>query len=392
MIIPNALAAGLISALHLRLGHPTKTQFKKSWGRYVFAINSEKFIDGCTQSCSLCTSLKSLPRELFKQSTSQVPDTIGKVFSADIIPRENQEIMVLFDVFSSFVVGQLLPNEQHDTLQQSLIQLSSNYKHPDGCIIRVDNAPGFLAIRDDKLLQSVGIELDFGRVKNKNPNPFIDKAIQEVENELKRMAPTGGQITPGTLAIAISNMNSRIRFNGLSSKEILLKRDNFTNENLDFNDKQIGDFRYTKRLQNHPHIERSKSRGVPPASNTIVSVGDIVHIETEGSNHKARDYYLVVSVNYGNMEASIQKFCGNQLRAKRYLVKLAEVFFAASQFIQPTRNRDDECDGISLDNENPGNVDVKSESDSPPGIDLRRSNRKRNPPDWLARNEIGRYG
>ena len=194
--------------------------------------------------------------------------------------------MVLLDVFSSFVVGQLLHNEQHDTLQQSLIQLSANYKHPDSCIIRVDNAPGLLAIRKDKLLQSVGIELDFGRVKYKNQNPPIDKAIQEIENELKRMASTGGQITPGTLAIAISNMNSRIRFNGLSSKEILLKRDNFTNENLDFNDKQIGDFRYTKRSQNHPHSERSKSRGVPPASNTIVSVGDIVHIKTEGSKHK----------------------------------------------------------------------------------------------------------
>ena len=249
MIVPNALAAGLISALHLRLGHPTKTQFKKLWGRYFFAINSEKFIDDCTQSCSLCTSLKSLQRELFKQSTSQVPDTIGKFFSANI-RRENQKIMVLLDVFSSFAVGQLLTNEQHDTLQQSLIQLSANYKHPDGFIIRVDNASGFLAIRNenDKLLQSVGIELDFGRVKNKNQNPSIDKAIQEIENELKRMAPTGGQITPGTLAIAISNMNSRIRFNGLSSKEILLKRDNFTNENLDFNDKQIGDFRYTKKV------------------------------------------------------------------------------------------------------------------------------------------------
>ena len=100
----------------------------------------------------------------------------------------------------------------------------------------------------------------------------------------------------------------------------------------------------------------------------------------------------MVSVNYGNMEASIQKFCGNQLRTKRYLVKLAEVFFAASQFIPPTGNGEDECDGISLDNENPGNVDVESESDSPPAIDLRRSNRKRNPPDWLATNEIGRYG
>ena len=38
IIVPNALAAGLISALHLRLGHPTKTQFKKLWGIYFFAI------------------------------------------------------------------------------------------------------------------------------------------------------------------------------------------------------------------------------------------------------------------------------------------------------------------------------------------------------------------
>ena len=95
--------------------------------------------------------------------------------------------MVLLDVFSSFLVGQLIPNEQHDTLQQSLIQLSANYKHPDGCIIRVDNAPGFLAIRNDKLLQSVDIELDFGRVKNKNQNPSIDKAIQEIENGIWRL-------------------------------------------------------------------------------------------------------------------------------------------------------------------------------------------------------------
>ena len=71
-------------------------------------------------------------------------------------------------------------------------------------------------------------------------------------------------------------------------------------------------------------------------------------------------------------------------------MKLTEVFFAASHFIPPTRNEEDGGDGISLNNDNPGNVE--SESDSPPVIDLRRSNRKRNPPDWLATSEIGRCG
>ena len=36
IIVPQNLAAGLISALHVRLGHPTKTAFKKLWDRHFF--------------------------------------------------------------------------------------------------------------------------------------------------------------------------------------------------------------------------------------------------------------------------------------------------------------------------------------------------------------------
>ena len=123
-------------------------------------MNSDRLIEDCTHSCALCNSLKSLPRELFKQSTSNVPNTIGKSFSADIIRRERQQILILIDIFSSFIIGQFVPNEQHNTIQHALIQLSANYKHTDGCMIRVDNAPGFLSLRNDKLLVSVGIKLD----------------------------------------------------------------------------------------------------------------------------------------------------------------------------------------------------------------------------------------
>ena len=179
--------------------------------RYFFALNSNEIIDDCTNSCFLCTSLKRLPAEAFRQSTSEGPDAVEKAFSADVIRREHQMILIIMDIFSSFLQGALISNEQHETLQRGLIQLSADYKHSEGCTIRVDNASGFVRLRNDRLLASVGINLDFGRVKNKNKNPTVDRSIQDVESEVKRLSPEGGQISPGTLAIAISYVNSQIR-------------------------------------------------------------------------------------------------------------------------------------------------------------------------------------
>ena len=137
-------------------------------------------IDCCTESFSLCRSMKKLPKELFKQSTMQIPDRVGKVFSADVIRREKQKIFLILDIFSSFVVGLFIPNEQRDTLEQIIVQqrdtleqiivqqrdtleqiivqqrdtleqiivqqrdtleqiivqLTTNYKHEDGCSIK----------------------------------------------------------------------------------------------------------------------------------------------------------------------------------------------------------------------------------------------------------------
>ena len=58
IIVPSSVASGLISALHVQLHHPTKTQMKKLWNRYFFAIDGGKMIDEVTETCSLCVSLK----------------------------------------------------------------------------------------------------------------------------------------------------------------------------------------------------------------------------------------------------------------------------------------------------------------------------------------------
>ena len=267
-----------------------------------------------------------------------------------------------------------------------MVHLSANYKHPSGCVIRVDTATGFQALKKDKFLQSIGIELDFGRIKNKNKNPSIDKAIQELEKEIKRLSPDAGAISAGLLAVAVCNTNSRVRKCGLSAKEILTKREHYSGNPLNFSDEEISSNRYESRIKNHRSSEKSKASGALPAKEAEVVIGDIVHVKNEGTKHKAREFYLVVAVDHEQSSANIQKFCGNTLRQRQYTVKLNEIYRAAANFGSSQQNeaedevQDDEVDGIELNNGEPA-------LDAGQGT-LRRSGRKRHQPDWLATDEI----
>ena len=112
------------------------------------------------------------------------------------------------------------------------IQATTDLKHPTGSLIHANDAPGFIALQTDNVLTNFGIQIDLGRIKNVNKNATADKAVQEIEKEIKRLVPDGGPITPNTLALVVSDVNSRIRFNGLSAREIVLKRDQYTGEPL----------------------------------------------------------------------------------------------------------------------------------------------------------------
>ena len=102
------------------------------------------------------------------ESTSEMPDSIGKMFSADVLRRERQLILVVLEKFSSFLSAIIIPSEKHDDLKQGLVQLISPLMSLYGCSVRVDNAPGFVSLKDDPSLLKHGISLDFGRTKNKN--------------------------------------------------------------------------------------------------------------------------------------------------------------------------------------------------------------------------------
>ena len=207
-----------------------------------------------------------------------------------------------------------------------------------------------------------------------------------LEREIKRLAPKAGPISAGLLAVAVGNTNSRVRKCGLSAKEILTKREHFSGKSLRFNDKDISSSRYDDRIQNHESSAKSKALGAPPAQKAQVSVGDIVHVKSEGSKHKARDYYLITSIDNENSMAQIQKFVGSTLREKPYHIKLTEIYPAATNYVssnnQAVEEHVDEGEGIEL------YAPAAAEQDQQGSI--RRSECQRRQPQWLATKEIQR--
>ena len=87
-------------------------------------------------------------------------------------------------------------------------------------MIRVDPAPGFMALRNDKTFKSLRLSLEIGRVKNLNKHPDVEKAILELEEELLKQEPTGGPVSQLGLVITVARLNSRIRYSGLSAREL----------------------------------------------------------------------------------------------------------------------------------------------------------------------------
>ena len=87
-------------------------------------------------------------------------------------------------------------------------------------VIRANPASGFRSLVNDQLLQHHRIVLELGNPKNLNKNPVAENAVQELEIELLHEDPLGGAVSEVTLAVAIANLNSRIRSGGFSSREM----------------------------------------------------------------------------------------------------------------------------------------------------------------------------
>ena len=116
VIVPRSVFPGLVTALHIKLNHPSPHQLKQVIRRYFFALDLDRYVDEVYSACHHCASLCSFPKPLVEQSTSDLPPSVGTTFAADIIRRERQFILVLHECVTSYTQAMLIDGEDHATL------------------------------------------------------------------------------------------------------------------------------------------------------------------------------------------------------------------------------------------------------------------------------------
>lgn len=332
IVVPRTVVDGLLTALHIRFCHPSKYQTKRLFTRYFYALDVDKVNQTVASSCHFCQSVMSIPKHLQPQSSSEPPTSIGSYFAADVMRRYRQCVLILRETVSSFTAASLIASEKHDDLRNAILVMSADLRSlcDGGITIRVDSAPGFVALQKDPILLSHGIRLDIGQVKNVNKNPVAERAIEELGLEILQLSPEGGPISAVTLALAVSHMNSRIRRDGLSSREIWTQRDQLTGEQLPIVDRQIILCQDFSREHNHMASAKSKARGHTRSRSNMISVGDLVFLVGEKDKTKAREKYLVVRVDT-DLSCQLRKFTSSQFRSKVYTVPMSQCYL-----VQPT--------------------------------------------------------
>lgn len=324
IIVPRHMLHGLLTALHLRFQHPSSTQLLKVFQRHFYALDVEKDVKTVTSHCAQCESLRQLPHEIMEFSSSMSPTSPGKSLACDVLCRTKQKVLVIRDTFSSFTTAKLIANEKADTLRDGILECTAEIKSSEGASIRVDGATSMQSLKDDKVLAKHGLHIDIGRLKNKNKNPVAEKAILELENELKKAYPDGRQLSTSSLAVVVATLNTRIRNRGLSAKEIITQRDNITGEQLNLNDIDLSTQQQHLRSLNHNASAHSKVPTGRLAVKLHVAPGDLVYIKGDGSKHIARDRYIVTAV--GDEYVTVKKLVGSQFRAREYHLKTCEIY------------------------------------------------------------------
>ena len=334
IIVPRTVLHGLLTATHIRLNHPSAHQMKILVSRYFFALDLDKAIQDSVSNCHHCSSLKTTKHFMKPQSTQPPPDTIGTSYAADIMKRCKQLILLVRETVSAYTWTTIVPSEKGQDIRDALLTLLSETcsTGEDGITVRVDPAPGFTSLVKDPLLAGHNISLVVGNIKNPNKNPVAEHAIQELGLELLHIEPEGGPVSPLLLSLATASMNSRIRSPGLSARELWTQRDQITGEQLPIEDRQIILNQHEARLKNHGPSARSKAHGQGPDPPCTFNLGDLVYLYEDRDKNKARDKYLVCSIDGDTLH--LRKFVKSQFRCREYLVPQSNCY-PAQPLAQP---------------------------------------------------------
>ena len=153
-----------------------------------------------------------------------------------------------------------------------------------------------------------------GDDENKNANCIVDKKIQELESEIKKLSCTESKLLVGTLAQAVTNLNSRIRNQGYSAAQTHFSRDENLGVNLSLDDDKFDWDKIEKREYNHSvtaKSEASQKRG--PTFD--IDNGDIVYVKHQGSKHEAHVPHIVLDTEHES-KFQVKKFLHSHQSSK----------------------------------------------------------------------------
>ena len=80
----------MLTALHLRLNHPSPYQLKTVVKRYLYALDMDKAVDRVSAACHPCAALRQTPSARIQQSTSLQPAAIGTSFANDKLLQQHR--------------------------------------------------------------------------------------------------------------------------------------------------------------------------------------------------------------------------------------------------------------------------------------------------------------
>ena len=296
--VPSAFLEAILTVMHVRLEHPAPTQLQRIFEKYFLGFNVHNLCETISNSCSLCVANKRFPKELDTYSPSEGPLHPGSHMNLDLMRRAGQYVVVNCDRFSNFATATLVDNETRDMLVAAILSVVTPIRHAAQVEVRTDRATALqsLANRPHKQLEENGITVVLGDHANKNSNCSVDKTIQELEEELKKIDPESRKLTSGELCRAVTNLNNRIRGHGLSASQVHFSRDQHTGQNLNLRDTTFQELRQARQGHN-PSAAKSKApAAAKPHQPSIFKPGDITYIKGEGTKHTSRDPLVVTKV------------------------------------------------------------------------------------------------
>ena len=93
-------------------------------------------------------------------------------------------------------------------------------------------------------------------------------------------------ITSSQLAIATTSLNTRIRNQGLSSRELWTQRDQFIQKQIPVEDRRVILEQHQNRISNHP--VSMKSKGGKQNKNPLIKEGDLVYLYDDKNKSRVR--------------------------------------------------------------------------------------------------------